>query len=106
MQQKSEELLENKRKSRPMSPPKNVYHRDRRRYSNNDTQNWRPSKYIPSESSRQYSDRIAPPPPEDWHRGGSNENRDHARQASPGYHDHRSRTYKRDRDSSYRYEDR
>ena len=36
-QQKSEELLENKRKDRPMSPPKEVYHSDRRRYSTNDT---------------------------------------------------------------------
>ena len=87
-QQKSEELLENKRKNRPMSPPKDIYHRDRRRCSNNDTQNWRPSKYIPVESSRSYSDRIAPPPPEDWHRG-ANGNREHDRERSPGYHDHR-----------------
>ena len=89
--QKSEELLENRRKNRPLSPPKEIYHRDRRRYESNDTHSLRPSKYNPSESSSSSfaASRIAPPPPENWDRRVTNGYREQYRNRSPGYHDHR-----------------
>ena len=90
-QQKSAELLEDKRKSRPMSPPKEFIPRDRRRHVYEDTHSWRPSNYTPPESSSlpHPLPRVAPPPPEDWDRRLSNGYREVGRSRSPGYEDRR-----------------
>ena len=90
-QQKSEELLENRRKNRPMSPPKEIHHSTHRKYTSNDPQHWRSAHYIPSESSRHSyeTSRVAPPPPEDWNRRAHNGFKERPRNISPGYHDHR-----------------
>ena len=82
--QKSEELLENKRKSRPMSPPKVLYDQHHERYPSHD-ENWCSSKYTPTDSSRtQQSTRFAPSPQSDWER-----------RATSGYNEQPSERYNR-----------
>ena len=89
MQKKSTEILEDKRKSRPLSPPKEVYHRDRRRYENEDTQSWRSSNYFSESSSQSYNHRVAPPLHDEWDRRPNNGYENEAGSRSPGYIDHR-----------------